>query len=290
LLKEFGPTVLVSCWSTPPLPDDVIVAGGHPLKYLCHAAGTVRNKISRDFIKSGRLVTNWGNSISHNVAEHALLLTLATLRNLPQWRPAITVNKGSWGDSHQLQTTSLRGKRVGIHGFGNVARELVRILGPFDVECRAYSHNVPPELMVEAGVIPCDSLAELFSESDIVIDCEALTPASTRSVTEKILRLLPERGVYVNVARGAIADEAAIARLTAEGRIRAALDVFSTEPLPDDSELLQIENLLLSPHIAGPTGDWLHYCGDFALNNLERYLKGQPLSGVVTLEAYDRTT
>ena len=146
------------------------------------------------------------------------------------------------------------------------------------------------ELMVEAGVIPCDSLAELFSESDIVIDCEALTPASTRSVTEKILRLLPERGVYVNVARGAIADEAAIARLTAEGRIRAALDVFSTEPLPDDSELLQIENLLLSPHIAGPTGDWLHYCGDFALNNLERYLKGQPLSGVVTLEAYDRTT
>ena len=289
-LRDFAPTVMVSCWSTPPLPGAAILHDAFPLRYLCHSAGTVRPKISRDFISSGRIVTNWGNSISHNVAEHALLLILATMRNLPEWRRTFTENKGSWGDSCKLKTASLRGKRVGIHGFGNVARELVRILGPFEVECRAYSHKFPAKLMEQAGVIPCSSLEELFGHSDLIVDCEGLTPASTGSVTEKLLRMLPEGGVFVNVARGEIADEAALARVASEGRVRVALDVFSTEPLPDDSPLFKVENLLISPHIAGPTKDCFNRCGEFALTNLERYLKGLPLNGVVTVEAYDRAT
>lgn len=289
-LLDFRPTMVVSCWSTPPLPESFLVSESIPLRYLCHAAGTVRSKVSREFIASGGIVTNWGNVISHNVAEHALLLILASLRRLPIWRQSIDANNGCWGNAQLMKTNSLREKRVGIHGFGNVARELIRLLAPFDVECRSYSHGVSPSYMKEKGVIPCNDLKELFAKSDIVVECEGLTDQSIGSVTEEHLRLLPEDGVFVNVARGALVDERALERLALEGQIRVACDVFEKEPIAGNSPLLDRENVIVSPHIAGPTGDWFHRCGDHALKNVNRYLKGDPLTGVVTVEVYDRST
>lgn len=235
-------------------------------------------------------MTNWGNVISHNVAEHALLLILASLRNFERWRPSMAANNDCWGNGLALKTKSLRGKRVGIHGFGNVAYELIRLLQPFDVECRAFSQNVSPLYIREKGATPCDGLKELFQESDVVVECEALTAESTGSVTEEHLRLMPEGSVFVNVARGALVDEKALMRVAGEGRIQVALDVFEKEPLPADSPLWDMEGVIVSPHIAGPAGDWFHRCGDYALDNVDRYLTGQSLNGVVTLEIYDRTT
>ena len=122
------------------------------------------------------------------------------------------------------------------------------------------------------------------------MECEALPPQSTGTVTEKHFRLMPEDAIFVNVGRGAVVDEKALTRVAAEGRIRVALDVFEIEPLPGDSPLLNIEGVIVSPHIAGPAGDCFQACGDYALNNVARYLKGQSLNGLVTLEIYDRST
>lgn len=289
-LKELLPTVVVSCWSTPALPPSLLLSDSFPLRYLCHTTGTVKSKVPRDFIARGGLVTNWGNVISHNVAEHALLLVLASLRKITNWRESIVTNNGTWGNAYLMKTKSLRGKKVGIHGIGNVANELVRLLRPFDVECRAFSQNVPPDFVKERGCIPCRDLKELFRESEIVVECEALTPQSTGSVTEELLRAMPEGALFVNVGRGAVVDEKALMRVVAEGRIRVALDVFDTEPLPADSPFLKHEDVVVSPHIAGPAGDWFHRCGDYALENVDRYLAGRPLNGVVSVEIYDRTT
>ena len=289
-LTEFRPTVLVSCWTTPPLPASLLFTDSLPLRYLCHTTGSVKAIVPREFIAQGGFVTNWGNLVSHAVAEHALLLILASLRNLSQWHPTLKSNPYDWGSGQALKTKSLRGKKVGIHGFGGIACELIQLLESFDVKCMAFSQNVPPSYMEQKGATSCRDLKDLFRENDIIVECEALTPESTNTVTEEHFRLMPQDAVFVNVARGAIVDEDALARCVITGHIRAASDVFRTEPLPEDSVFRNKPGMIISPHIGGPTGDDYPQCGEFALSNIFRYLNRAPLEGTVTLEIYDRST
>jgi len=291
MLERVRPTILVSWWTTPPIPLDLVADGTIPLRYVCHVGGSVKTVVPREFIAAGGLVSNWGNLISHTVAEHTLLLILASLRNLPCWYPAPGgAHRSLWGNAAKFKTRSLRGRTVGIHGFGRIARELVALLKPFDVECQAYSLNVPALFMAEHGVAQAGSLKELFAENDIVIECEALTSETVGAVTLEHFKLMAPDSVFVNVARGAIVDEQAMGVMAAEGHIRMAADVFNTEPLPDNSPLRGKSNVIISPHIAGPTSDWYPHCGDYALQNIERYLAAKPVESVVTLDIYDRTT
>ena len=289
-LKEFRPTILVSCWSTPRLPDPLLHTDALPLRYLCHTTGTVRNLVGREFLVDGGIVSNWGNVISHNVAEHALMLILTSLRSFTRWRETMKEGPSVWGNGQHIKTRSLQGKTVGLHGFGKIARELLALLAPFNVECLAFSPGVPHGVIRKKGVKPCVDLKELFRKSDVVVECEALTEETLGSVTEAHFRMMREDAVFVNVGRGSVIDEDALLRVAKEGRIRVALDVFQTEPLPKDSPLLDVEHMIISPHLAAPAGDWFDRCGDHALSNVDRYLEGKPLVGEVTLELYDRST
>ncbi|HSI85686.1 MAG TPA: hydroxyacid dehydrogenase [Candidatus Methylacidiphilales bacterium] len=285
ILSEMQPTVIVSAWTTPGLPGEWTDAPDCPLKYVCHLTGSVRRVVPRDLVARGVMVTNWGTSISHTIAEHAMLLVLSMLRNLPGWYPS---HEGLCGNVAEkglkLGTRSLRGRRVGLHGFGAIARELVQMLRPFQVELTAWSPNVPRSFYEEHGVTPAASLEELFTHSEVLIECEGLTPTTEGSVTEEILRLLPHDAVFVNVGRGAVTDESALIRLAAEGRIRVALDETVNE------ELKSAPGVMISPHLGGPTPDACRLCGELALSNVQKYLRGETPSGLMTLEVYDRST
>ncbi|MCE0497557.1 MAG: hypothetical protein LV481_06395 [Methylacidiphilales bacterium] len=291
-LTELKPSVLVTGWGTPLLPDSYVDSKDLALRYVCHLAGGVKSQLPRRLIERGVLVSNWGESISHTIAEHAVLLVLGLLRNLPEWSGYIT----HWQDREQdfplmnLSTRSLRGKRVGLHGFGAIAREITRMLRPFRVELTAYSKGVPKSLFEEYDVKPASSLEELFATSDIIIECEALTALTRGTVNERLLRLLPENAVFVNVGRGAVVEEAALIKIGLEGRLRIGLDVYEQEPVSSQYPLLRKKNVLLSPHIAGPTEDGLTIMCEFALKNLQRYFQGDKLDGLVSLEIYDRST
>jgi phosphoglycerate dehydrogenase-like enzyme len=289
VLRTYSPTIIVSSWSTPMIPESHINRADSELRYVCHTGGTVRKLVSRSLLERGILVTNWGSLASMPVAEHALLLMLAALRKLGAWRPLIDMPTWS-NNSKRLKTRSLHGQRVGIHGFGKIARELLVLLRPFEVSFSAYSANVPPQLMRKENVKPCSSLEELFSSSDILVECEALTPETAQSVTKQVLELLPQDAIFVNIGRAQVVDEAALIRLATKGRIQLALDVFAQEPLPPDSPLLSIPNAILSPHIAGPTLDVYPRCGMHALENVRAYLAGEPVDSIITLEIYDRST
>jgi phosphoglycerate dehydrogenase-like enzyme len=285
LLLELNPEILVTAWDTPPLPEAWVGRPDLSLRYVCHLTGGLAGQIPRTLLENGVLVSNWGIAISHTIAEQAVLLTLGALRSLPLWGTMMTLPADRIA---RLRTRSLRGNRVGLHGFGGIAREIARLLTPFQVEISAYSSGAPHELFSDLGVHRCDSLEELFSGSDILIECEVLTARTRGSVTADLLALLPEDAVFVNVGRGAVVDEKALIALAQAGRIRVGLDVFTAEPLPADSPFFEIPNALLSPHVAGPTWDEFRTCGAFALANVERYLRGEPVEGKVTLEIYDR--
>ena len=288
-LRAGRPDAVVTCWSTPPLPEGLV---GQPYpRYLCHLAGSVRGVAPRAFLQRGLRVSNWGDLAARPVAEHAVLLVLASLREMGRWEWAM---RGSGPEQVRrraaLETRTLEGKRVGIHGFGRIARELVRLLAPFGVTVRAWSEGVPEAALRQGGAVPAPGLAALFSGSDIVVECEALTARSAGSVGAEVLRLLPPGAVFVNVGRGPVVDEAALAALAVEGRVRVASDVFAAEPLPADSPLRAVPGALFSPHIAGPTRDLYPRCGAFALENLERFARGEAPRALVDLAAYDRST
>ncbi len=288
-LEAWQPEILVTGWSTPPLPEAWLNRSDCPLRYVCHVAGSVRNLVPRRFIERGGLVTNWGERISGQVAEHGLLLALAALRNQASWLPYIH-RPLSGRQITDLRTRTLFGLRVGLHGFGSVARALLPLLQPFGVTVSAFSAGVPAAIFAQHGVRAMPSLGQLFAESDVLFECESLTPSTRGTVSAAVLAALPDDAVFVNIGRGAVVDDAALVQEGRSGRIRLALDVVSAEPLTPASPFVSVPGIVLSPHIGGPTLDRYADCGHHALANVARVLDGAEPVGRIDLACYDRAT
>jgi len=134
----------------------------------------------------------------------------------------------------------------------------------------------------EARGSSASGLHELLAQSDYVVLAAPLTPESERLIGEEELRAMKPSGVFINVGRGATVDEPALVRALAAKRIAgAALDVFSREPLPADSPLYQLDNVILSPHVSGFIPSYDEKCTDLFVANLKRYLHGEPLLNLV---------
>ncbi len=280
--------ILVSAWQMPPLNGTLTADDLRALRYLCYLAGSVRKMVPRELLARGLVLTNWGDSIAATVAECALMLILMALRRASSWSIAMH-REGAWKNSATM-TQSLLGRRVGLHGFGAISRKLVPMLRPFTSDIQAYSPRVPDNILAGHGVRRLHSLDDLFATSDVVVELAAGTPENIHLVQEAHLRMIPEGGVFVNVGRGCVVDEAALVRVAREGKIQIALDVFEQEPLPADSPLRGLPNVTLLPHLGGPTRDRRRDSGVLALKNLRSFLRGEPPDALVTLEVYDRST
>ena len=289
-LRREHPSILVTAWASRPLPVSWLSDPDCSLRYICHLAGSVKHRVPRDFIARGGLVSNWGSLAADAVAEHALLLALAALRNLGRWRPLLATPRPAGGESLTLGTRTLHKRRVSIHGFGAVARALAGLLKPFHPDLLAWSEGAPQTLFNVAEVTRAGSFDDLLAHGDVFFECEALTPATKGCLDAARLARLPDGAVFVNVARGQLVDESALLREAASGRIRIALDVVRDEPLDSGHPFAALPDAILSPHIAGPTPDQYPQLGAFALDNLQRHLRGESPEALVSLDAYDRST
>lgn len=283
-LVASAPEVLVSGWGTPPLPETLPAS----LRYVCYLAGSVKQLVTRRHLERGLIVTNWGGSISRTVAEGALWHILNGLRRATQCTLAMHCDR-TWPSGH-TETASLFGRRVGIHGFGNVARELIALLRPFGCAIAVFAPDVDSRVARDHDVSSTDSLEALFSDNDVIVEVAPLNAATHGIITAELLARLRPGNVFVNIGRGAVVDEAAMIRVAQAGQVYFSLDVFATEPLPADSPLRGLRNVSLTPHLAGPTSDRRVDAGTFALNNLRAFAHGQPLQAVITPEIYDTST
>jgi phosphoglycerate dehydrogenase-like enzyme len=284
VFADAKPDVLLACWKAPPL----IGTDLSHLRYVCYLAGSVKKLVTRAHVERGLIVTNWGWSVSRVVAECALMLSLASLRRAGHWIPAMQ-RSGAWKDG-RTEAASLFGRRVGLHGFGGIARELIRLLQPFGVEIEVCAPETDAALYAAHGVRRVGSLDDLFEHNDVIVEVAPLIPETVGVVTERLLRLIRPGGVFVNVGRGAVVDEEALLRVAREGRIQVALDVFGTEPLAADSGFRGLPNVILLPHLGGPTPDRCRDAGAFGLRNLRAFVEGQPVEAVVTPEVFDLST
>ena len=258
------------------------------LRYVCYLAGSIKKLITRQQIEDGLLVTNWGDSISRTIAECALLHVLSSLRNATRWTLDMH-SRGAW-KNETTRTASLFGRKVGIRGFGRIAREFIALLAPFRCEISVLAPDVDAAIATQHGIRVSPDLDDLFTYHDIVVELAPLIDATRRTITESHLRKLRPGGVFINVGRGATVDEDALLRVAREDKINVGLDVYSEEPLPKDSGFRGLANVMLTPHLAGPTTDKRPDAGAYGVRNLHAYAHDQPMVGTITPEVYDQST
>ncbi len=186
------------------------------------------------------------------MASSIVLFVLALSHNLV--RKDRLVRQGEWVESTRLFGREPRGRTVGTIGFGNIARETVRLLKSFDV---GRFLGVDPFVSAETAAafgVEMTTLDELLRSSHYVLVNCPLNSSTRRLVGERELRLMRPDAVLINTARGPIVDELALIRALRESWIRgAALDVFEQEPLDPDSPLLKMENVIVTSHSVGWT-------------------------------------
>ena len=212
---------------------------------------------------------------AESVAEHALLLMLACLRKLP------TINSntknGVWKEQeHGVQTAELKGKNVGIVGMGNIAKTLVGLLKPFKVNILYYNLVQMDENFEAENNMTFVGMDELLRNSDIVTIHCAFTSETRNLINKETLEVMKDGASLINTARGEIVDPAAIADALKDGKLSyAALDVHAQEPIPEDYPLKDIENVILTPHIAGVTADSFRAMMHDAFRNIDCFDKGE---------------
>mmetsp|Transcript_9357 Transcript_9357/g.23333 ORF Transcript_9357/g.23333 Transcript_9357/m.23333 type:complete len:366 (+) Transcript_9357:99-1196(+) len=212
-------------------------------------------------------------------AELAVGLVISHLRRLRYCHQ--NIKDGVWGLGTPKQE-DLRSKTVGIIGLGKIGIRLAELFHAFKVKgLVGYSLNQDPEFSALGGVY-VDSLASVFLDSDIICVCVPLTDLSMGMISEKLLELLRPDGVLVNISRGEVVDEVALAKLLAQRRFRAALDVFSNEPLPAESPLRQVpdEQLLMTPHIGYQSEGSLAVRLEVTIKNILAHLAGHAINKV----------
>ena len=263
-----------------PLHDDVLRASENARLVQLLAAGYDRMNLTLMASLEVPCANNGGaNSIA--VADHALMLMLALYKQQVHADPA--TRAGEWSAPITgTNTFEMAGKLVGILGLGNIGRRVARRVQGFEAEVQY--HDAFPLTREEEEELDVQhvSLEELFRTSDIVTCHTPLTQNTRHIVNAERLALMKPTAVLINTSRGPVVDEVALIEALQEGRIAGAgLDVFEQEPVDPNNPLLTMDNVVVTPHMAGTTWDTWFRRASFAYENMQRVWNGEaPLSTV----------
>jgi phosphoglycerate dehydrogenase-like enzyme len=209
------------------------------------------------------------------VAEMALALALSCSREIPAGDRAMRTGREEWLHAGNAGTFLLDGKPVGFVGYGNIGRRLCELLAPF--RCRLSAHDpwLTDAYLVGEGIEPV-SLERLVATSRVIF---VLAPASVENralLSRELLELIRPDAVLVLVSRAHVVDFEALTELVLAGRFKAGIDVFPTEPPPDDDPIRSAEHAVLSAHRAGPVPEALWEIGRLVVDDLEAIVRGLP--------------
>ncbi len=217
------------------------------------------------------------------VAEHTILLILALYKHLLEADHAL--REGRWlSSSLRTRCYLFEGKTLGIVGLGRIGQAVAKKARGFEPVMVYYDIiRQKPEVEQQLGVtyLPLD---DLLCTADIVTVHVPLTPQTRKFLGAREFALMKPTAIFINTARGTVVDEPALYQALKERRIMGAgLDVFEVEPTPKDNPLLQLDNVIVTPHMATGTRDSLAQKAIAQFENFQRYLRGEPLMDVIEL-------
>src|SRR5499425_3055412 len=259
--------------------DSKLLAGASKLRVIGRAGVGVDNIELEPATRKGIAVMNTPGANAVAVAEHTFGLMLCMARFLP--RASELMHAGKW-EKKSLQGTELRGKTLGIVGLGKIGLEVAKRARPVGMEIIGHDPFVSASIAKDNG-IKLASLDEVYGASDYLSLHVGLTPQTQNMINAESLRKMKKGLRLVNCARGELIDEAALATALQEGHVAsAALDVFVKEPLKD-SPLQKMDNVILTPHIAGSTNEAQEAVGHQIALQVKEYLKHGVIQNAVNV-------
>lgn len=269
--------------SNPMVPGDILERAPK-LRWLQLTSAGVDRLLDTKVVRSPAVEVTTASGIhAVPISEFVLGSMLAFAKGFPEALRAQA--EGRW---NPYLPEELEGKTVGILGFGAIGSRVAALAHALGMEVLAIRRSTGSRHKAEGHVsefLPPAELPFLLGESDYIVVAVPLTSESRHMIAEAELRLMKPAAVIVNVARGPIIDESALIKALKEGWIAgAALDVFEQEPLPADSALWTLPNVLLTPHVSGGTPRYMERAIDLFCDNLHRYLEGRSLRNAVDPE------
>lgn len=268
--------VLFTGWGAPAV-DQEVLDSAPKLKIHAHVGGSVAANTSKEEYDRGIYVLSGNDLYARSVAEGCLTYTLLALRGAPEvvsqmqetgWREDVIKDKG------------LIGKKVGIVGYGAIARYYVDLLQWFQVDLYVYSKHISDEELVRIGAKKA-SKEEIFAECDVISLHSALNDENRGMITKDLFARIKDGALFVNTARAGLMDTEAFLDELEKGRFQAVLDVYDVEPLPMDSRYRKCANVILFPHVAGPTFDMRELVVMALIEDIKRIENGlKPLNEI----------
>jgi phosphoglycerate dehydrogenase-like enzyme len=232
--------------------------------------------VFRSLAERGVVVTNSAGFNAVPIAQYVLAMMLRHAKNIPAWEAA--QRERAW---RRVESDELTGRTVALIGTGSIGREVARLSHAFGMRVLGMRRRPEPIAAVDQ-LFPPEALHALLSEADYVVVAVPLTPATAGLIDAAAFAAMKPSAYLINVARGPIVVEAALIDALAEGRIAgAALDVFDEEPLPPESPLWSMENVIVTPHNSAASPRSLDRGARMFIDNLRRYAAGEPLLNVV---------
>lgn len=275
--------VVVGHWGCPRFDDDAIATASR-LRLFSYAAGTIKEIVTPALWSAGVRVTTAAAANARPVAEY----TVAAI---------LLAGKGAFALRERLRdaSVSIKGprppgnvaKRVGIIGASRVGRLVIDLLAPFDLEVVVSDPFLTDDAAETLGVRRVE-LPELFETSDVVTVHAPNLPSTRHLVEADLLARMKTGATLINTARGALVDHDALVGELRTGRITAVLDVTDPEPLPPDDPLLSLPAAFVTPHIAGAMGTELRRLAALAIDEVERWTRGDELVHEVREADLDR--
>lgn len=260
-----------------------------------HYAG-IEHVLSAPILQEDRITaTTLSGAAASQIGEYILMMLLALGHRLPDL--AALQRKSEWlRDRERYVPLELRGSVVGIVGYGSIGRQVANLLQPFGATVLAAKRNAmqpedtgytPEGLGDPSGdlahrIYPTEALRSMFRECDFVVVTVPKTPSTVGLIGAEELAAMKPSAFLIDISRGGVVDHAALIPALRDKRIAgAALDVFPEEPLPAESPLWKLPNVLITPHIAGATPHYEERAAALFADNLERYVGGLNLLNVV---------
>lgn len=241
--------IILTSWGSPGITKEMLTNAPR-LRYVGHAAGTVKGIVPKEIFGHGVKVFSAAPRIAQSVGEFCLAALMTMLRKIPQNIKA--VQRGEWWDFPERHSgRELTGQTVGIVSASSTARYFIQLLAPFRTNILLFDPYLSEENAQKLGV-KLASLEEVMSCPIISIHAPSI-PATENLIHADLIRSINDGAILINSSRGVVLDEEVLLSELQTGRFYAALDVFKKEPPEKDSPFLQLDNVLVTPHIAGST-------------------------------------
>jgi len=233
-------------------------------------------------LPEGVWVTNTGDVSQRVLAGHAMALMLGVMRGIHRFVPLRTEHIWGRGDM-QSHIMAPEGACLVILGMGRIGQDIARKAKAFDMEVICVTRAAAPAVPEIDRVVSREKIGEVLTAADVVMVALPLDVETEGFLSAELIARMKETAILVNISRGKVVDEVALARALAEGRIKGAgLDAFGDEPLLPNSPFWDLPNVLMTPHVGGQGGVELwHRFSELVRDNTRRYLSGAPLKHVV---------